>query len=175
VRIATLETFSNRFVCFVRVTTDTGLVGVGSGDLMLGFAGHEPLFVGRDPTDIERHHAVRAGVMHSSGQRVIFIDADLAYPPEEIDKIVHALDEGAPAGRIVGGSPRPSRGSSSSPGRRPTTPANRPPCTGRSNPGTARPRRSSAYSAPLRPSPAGVAARTDLDRRGSGSPRARPA
>ncbi|HVN01497.1 MAG TPA: mandelate racemase/muconate lactonizing enzyme family protein [Caulobacteraceae bacterium] len=42
----------------VRVTTDTGLTGVGSGDLMLGFSGHEPLFVGRDPTKIERHHTV---------------------------------------------------------------------------------------------------------------------
>src|SRR5579864_1475679 len=30
-------------------------------------------------------HAVRAGVMHSSGERVIFTDADLAYPLEEID------------------------------------------------------------------------------------------
>jgi L-alanine-DL-glutamate epimerase-like enolase superfamily enzyme len=29
--------------------------GVGSGDAMLGFAGHESLFLGRDPFDIERH------------------------------------------------------------------------------------------------------------------------
>ena len=29
--------------------------GVGSGDAMLGFAGHEYLFLGRDPFDIERH------------------------------------------------------------------------------------------------------------------------
>ncbi|HTX51238.1 MAG TPA: mandelate racemase/muconate lactonizing enzyme family protein [Caulobacteraceae bacterium] len=42
----------------VRVETDGGLVGWGSGDVMLGFAGHEALFVGRDPTDIERHHRV---------------------------------------------------------------------------------------------------------------------
>ena len=42
----------------VRVETDDGLVGWGSGDAMLGFAGHEALFVGRDPADIERHHAV---------------------------------------------------------------------------------------------------------------------
>src|SRR5581483_9067117 len=32
----------------VRVTTDTGLEGYGSGDQMVGFAGHEPLFVGQD-------------------------------------------------------------------------------------------------------------------------------
>ena len=29
--------------------------GVGTGDAMLGFAGHESLFVGRDPFEIERH------------------------------------------------------------------------------------------------------------------------
>jgi dolichyl-phosphate beta-glucosyltransferase len=40
-------------------------------------------------------YAVRAGVMHSSGKRVIFTDADLAYPPEEIENIVRALDAGA--------------------------------------------------------------------------------
>jgi L-alanine-DL-glutamate epimerase-like enolase superfamily enzyme len=42
----------------VRVTTDVGRVGIGSGDLMLGFAGHEPLFVGQDPLAIERHYRV---------------------------------------------------------------------------------------------------------------------
>jgi L-alanine-DL-glutamate epimerase-like enolase superfamily enzyme len=29
--------------------------GVGSGDAMLGFAGHESIFIGRDPFEIERH------------------------------------------------------------------------------------------------------------------------
>jgi L-alanine-DL-glutamate epimerase-like enolase superfamily enzyme len=42
----------------VRVETDAGLVGWGSGDAMLGFAGHEPLFVGQDPMAIERHFTV---------------------------------------------------------------------------------------------------------------------
>lgn len=42
----------------VRVTTDSGLVGVGSGDLMVGFAGHEHLFIGQDPLAIERHYRV---------------------------------------------------------------------------------------------------------------------
>jgi L-alanine-DL-glutamate epimerase-like enolase superfamily enzyme len=32
-----------------------GYEGVGSGDAMLGFAGHEYLFVGHDPFEIERH------------------------------------------------------------------------------------------------------------------------
>ena len=42
----------------VRVRTDTGLTGVGSGDLMLGFQGHEPLFIGEDALALERHHRV---------------------------------------------------------------------------------------------------------------------
>ncbi|MBN9097601.1 MULTISPECIES: mandelate racemase/muconate lactonizing enzyme family protein [unclassified Pseudonocardia] len=39
----------------VRVETDDGVVGVGSGDTMLGLAGHEHLFLGRDPLQIQRH------------------------------------------------------------------------------------------------------------------------
>src|SRR5579863_10535235 len=42
----------------VRVTTDTGLQGYGSGDLMVGFAGHEPLFIGQDALAVERHYRV---------------------------------------------------------------------------------------------------------------------
>jgi L-alanine-DL-glutamate epimerase-like enolase superfamily enzyme len=46
----------------VRVTTDTGLVGVGSGDRMLGFEGHEGLFVGQDPLALERHFRVLSNI-----------------------------------------------------------------------------------------------------------------
>ena len=42
----------------VRVVTDTGLEGCASGDLMVGFAGHEDLFVGRDALALERHYRV---------------------------------------------------------------------------------------------------------------------
>jgi len=42
----------------VRVETDTGLTGIGSGDRMPGFAGHEHLFVGQDPLALERHNRV---------------------------------------------------------------------------------------------------------------------
>ena len=42
----------------VRVSTDTGLEGYGSGDLMVGFAGHEPLFIGQDALAVERHYRV---------------------------------------------------------------------------------------------------------------------
>ena len=46
----------------VRVTTDTGLVGLGSGDQMVGFSGHESLFVGHDPLAIERHYRVLSNI-----------------------------------------------------------------------------------------------------------------
>ncbi|MBL8700886.1 MAG: mandelate racemase/muconate lactonizing enzyme family protein [Alphaproteobacteria bacterium] len=39
----------------VRVHTDAGITGVASGDMMVGFAGHEGLFVGQDALAIERH------------------------------------------------------------------------------------------------------------------------
>jgi len=45
-------------VTVVRVRTDEGLAGVGSGDYMLGFAGHEHLFIGQDPLRLERHYRV---------------------------------------------------------------------------------------------------------------------
>jgi L-alanine-DL-glutamate epimerase-like enolase superfamily enzyme len=42
----------------VRVATDSGITGCGSGDRMLGFEGHEQLFIGQDPLALERHHRV---------------------------------------------------------------------------------------------------------------------
>jgi len=45
-------------VDLVRVETDEGLTGIGSGDCMAGFAGHEELFVGQDPRLLERHFRV---------------------------------------------------------------------------------------------------------------------
>jgi L-alanine-DL-glutamate epimerase-like enolase superfamily enzyme len=46
----------------VRVSTDSGLVGVGSGDRMLGFEGHEDLFVGTDPLALERHYRILSNI-----------------------------------------------------------------------------------------------------------------
>jgi L-alanine-DL-glutamate epimerase-like enolase superfamily enzyme len=42
----------------VRVRDEDGREGVGSGDLMTGFAGHEDLFIGQDPRRVERHYEV---------------------------------------------------------------------------------------------------------------------
>jgi L-alanine-DL-glutamate epimerase-like enolase superfamily enzyme len=52
----------------VRVETDEGLVGIGSGDLMLGFVGHENLFVGQDPLALERHNRVIANLSFHYGR-----------------------------------------------------------------------------------------------------------
>ena len=46
----------------VRVSTDSGLTGFGSGDRMLGFEGHEDLFVGHDPLSLERHYRVLSNI-----------------------------------------------------------------------------------------------------------------
>jgi dolichyl-phosphate beta-glucosyltransferase len=68
----------------------------GSAPLLKGLsADHCSVRFIRNHANRGKGHAVRAGVMHSSGARVIFTDADLAYPLEEIDKIVRALDGGA--------------------------------------------------------------------------------
>jgi L-alanine-DL-glutamate epimerase-like enolase superfamily enzyme len=42
-------------ITIVRVETDEGVVGIGSGDTMDGFAQFEHLFVGQDPLAIARH------------------------------------------------------------------------------------------------------------------------
>ncbi|HEV3247575.1 MAG TPA: mandelate racemase/muconate lactonizing enzyme family protein [Beijerinckiaceae bacterium] len=52
----------------VRVHTDAGLTGVGSGDLMLGFAGHEHLFIGQDALAIERHWRVLNNISFHYGR-----------------------------------------------------------------------------------------------------------
>jgi dolichyl-phosphate beta-glucosyltransferase len=40
-------------------------------------------------------HAVRRGVLAASGEQIVFIDADLAYAPSQIDALLDALDAGA--------------------------------------------------------------------------------
>jgi D-galactarolactone cycloisomerase len=49
----------NKFAAtIVRVNTDAGITGIGSGDAILGLSGHEHLFIGHDPFEIERHWQV---------------------------------------------------------------------------------------------------------------------
>jgi D-galactarolactone cycloisomerase len=52
----------------VRVETDAGLVGVGSGDTMNGFDDFVQLFVGRDALAIERHARVLETVSFHAGR-----------------------------------------------------------------------------------------------------------
>ncbi|QEX21855.1 isomerase [Hypericibacter adhaerens] len=52
----------------VRVETDQGVTGIGSGDLMVGFAGHEELFIGQDPMAIERHYRILANINFHYGR-----------------------------------------------------------------------------------------------------------
>jgi L-alanine-DL-glutamate epimerase-like enolase superfamily enzyme len=46
----------------VRVETDEGLAGFGSGDLMLGLEDNKHLFIGQDPLAIERHYRLIANI-----------------------------------------------------------------------------------------------------------------
>jgi len=52
----------------VRVRDDEGREGVGSGDLMLGFDGHEDLFIGRDPREHRRHAEVLSHIAFHYGR-----------------------------------------------------------------------------------------------------------
>ena len=52
----------------VRVTDDAGRVGVGSGDAMYGFDDYRQHFIGQDPLDLERHHAVLSNIEFHAGR-----------------------------------------------------------------------------------------------------------
>jgi L-rhamnonate dehydratase len=52
----------------VRIRDDAGNEGIGSGDLMLGFEGHENLFVGEDPRRLERHYEVLSHLQFHYGR-----------------------------------------------------------------------------------------------------------
>lgn len=52
----------------VRVRDDEGREGIGSGDLMKGFEGHEALFVGQDPRHLERHYEVLSHINFHYGR-----------------------------------------------------------------------------------------------------------
>ena len=52
----------------VRVETDEGITGIGSGDTMDGFEAFEPLFVGTDPLQIMRHIKVIETINFHAGR-----------------------------------------------------------------------------------------------------------
>ena len=49
----------------------------------------------RTPHNRGKGHAVRSGVLAAKGNRIVFLDADLAYPASQIEVVVGALDGGA--------------------------------------------------------------------------------
>ena len=55
-------------VTIVRVETDEGIVGIGSGDTMDGFEAFEHLFIGLDPLEIERHVRVLETIDFHAGR-----------------------------------------------------------------------------------------------------------
>jgi L-alanine-DL-glutamate epimerase-like enolase superfamily enzyme len=55
-------------VTIVRVETDEGVIGVGSGDTMDGFAAFEHLFIGQDPLAIARHVRVLETIDFHAGR-----------------------------------------------------------------------------------------------------------
>ena len=52
----------------VRVETDEGVVGIGSGDTMDGFEAFEHLFIGQDPLAIARHVRVLETIDFHAGR-----------------------------------------------------------------------------------------------------------
>lgn len=52
----------------VRVFDSDGRMGVGSGDSMYGFADYQHHFIGHDPLDIDRHHAVLMNIEFHAGR-----------------------------------------------------------------------------------------------------------
>src|SRR4029453_6127973 len=78
----------------VRVETDEGIVGIGSGDTMAGFAAFGHLFLGRDPLAIAHHVRVLETIDFHAGR----------YWPLEVAlwDIVGKV-EGGPVGASFGG------------------------------------------------------------------------
>jgi D-galactarolactone cycloisomerase len=78
----------------VRVETDEGLTGIGSGDTMDGFERYAGLFVGEDPLDIERHIRVLETITFHAGRY---------WPLEAALWDLLGKAEGVPAAELLGG------------------------------------------------------------------------
>jgi L-alanine-DL-glutamate epimerase-like enolase superfamily enzyme len=65
-RVGTPRTFWDAAI--VAVHTDLGVSGYGSGDMMLGFEGHEPLSVGHDGLALERRWRILNNINFHGGR-----------------------------------------------------------------------------------------------------------
>ena len=84
----------------VRVTDNEGRQGVGSGDLMLGFDGHENLFVGHDPLSLDRHNIVLSHIDFHYGRcwplDIALWDLVGKIKEQPIWKMLNGVDPGVP-------------------------------------------------------------------------------
>jgi L-alanine-DL-glutamate epimerase-like enolase superfamily enzyme len=79
----------------VRVETDEGVVGVGSGDTMSGFSDFEHLFIGQDPLAIAHHVRVLETIDFHAGRY---------WPLEVALWDIAGQVEGRPIAELFGGS-----------------------------------------------------------------------
>ncbi len=80
-----------------------------TGSILEELAGPHPrVFLIRNGANRGKGYSVRAGMKQAQGDFLVFTDADLAYPPTEIGKIVHTLTRGGGSGhRHPGGAGLP--------------------------------------------------------------------
>ena len=78
----------------VRVHTDEGLTGVGSGTDMAGFEAYAHLFLGQDAGDLERHHAVLDNIAFHAGR---------CWPLDVALWDLEGKAQGKPVYRLLGG------------------------------------------------------------------------
>ena len=81
-------------ITLVRVETDQGVVGIGSGDTMDGFEAYEHLFVGQDPLAIARHVRVLETIDFHAGR---------FWPLEAALWDIAGQVAGQPVARLLGG------------------------------------------------------------------------
>ena len=84
-----------RFVKDQQIEAEVILVDDGSVDDTAGIAASFPLRVVRNDSNRGKGYSVRRGVLEAKGTWVLFTDADLSAPIEELDRLLEVADEGA--------------------------------------------------------------------------------
>ncbi len=84
-----------RFVKDRQIEAEVILVDDGSVDDTSGIAASFPIRVVRNDSNRGKGYSVRRGVLEAKGSWVLFTDADLSAPIEELDRLLEVADEGA--------------------------------------------------------------------------------